>query len=188
MRFNIRMKRNQLSLVAFWIAVFLLFSANNPSYAVDAAYVWYSGGKKADNITVGLQWDWDKRWLSSDGKFVGGYWDVNISQWHGSDHFTLQETQIIKVAGVTPMFRWQNDSKTGYYLEGGIGARWITALWDNAGRQLSTHYQFADTIAAGYAYHSGLDVALKLEHTSNAGIKMPNSGMNFFGVRLKYHF
>ena len=179
---------HRISVKALGLVGVLLASQHNSTFAVDAAYVWWAGGKKAENVTLGAQWDWDKRWPSSNGYFVRGYWDASVSHWHGSDRFTLHQSQTLFVAGLTPVFRWQRDSRSGFYWEGGIGVRYITELWDNAARQLSTYFQFGDTIAVGYMESSGLDIGLKLEHTSNAGIKMPNSGMNFLGARLNYRF
>lgn len=166
----------------------LLMVMQGSSYAVDSVYASFSGGKKAQKSTLGLQWNWDSRWYESNGTHIGGYWDANISRWRGNDHFTLHQTQMLTEAGITPVFRWQSNSGTGYYFDAGIGVHLISGSWDNAARQLSTHFQFGDVLAVGYKFNKDLDLALKLEHISNAGIKQPNSGMNFLGLRLNYRF
>ncbi len=182
------MKKRKFAPNKLWVAGILLSSVHLASHAVDAAYVTISGGKKAEKIALGLQWNWDAKWFESNGNHVSGYWDPDVGRWHGSDHFTLHGTQIMREIGITPIFRWQKDSKLGFYGEAGIGARLISAHWNNAARQLITRFQFGDTLAVGTVFNNGWDAALKLEHISNAGIKTPNSGMNFLGVRANYHF
>jgi hypothetical protein len=45
-------------------------------------------------------------------------------------------------------------------------------------------------VAAGVSFGDQLqwDVAARLQHFSNAGINNPNPGINFFQLRVDYHF
>ena len=90
--------------------------------------------------------------------------------------------------GFTPVFRFQNDNKKGIYYEAGIGVHLLSSLYKNDSRELSTAFQFGDHIGIGYVMQNNWEVALKLQHFSNASIKRPNGGANFLELKAAYHF
>lgn len=53
---------------------------------------------------------------------------------------------------------------------------------------LSTYWQFCNDSAAGIRSKEGHSVALFYKHMSNAGIKLPNQGRDFFGIRVGINF
>lgn len=140
-------------------------------------------------LRLGAQWKWERQWLRSSSAHVGGYWNATISHWRGSRfQNTAGRTQSISSIGITPVFRWQDNTGKGLYAEAGIGLRLLSALYDNAGKRLSTRLQFGDHLALGYVFQNSIDVGLKLEHVSNGGLKKPNDGVNFALIRLTYSF
>lgn len=54
----------------------------------------------------------------------------------------------------------------------------------------STAFQFGDRIAAGYRFGDALDseLAVRFQHYSNAGIKEPNPGINFYMLQYSARF
>jgi len=97
-------------------------------------------------------------------------------------------TQNIGDIGITPVLRWQSDDKHGLYAEAGIGAHLLSEVYNNNGRAFSTSFQFGDHIGVGYVFNNKLDIALKVQHFSNGGIKHPNSGVNFAVLKAGYPF
>ncbi|HZZ92303.1 MAG TPA: acyloxyacyl hydrolase [Usitatibacter sp.] len=72
------------------------------------------------------------------------------------------------------------------FVEAGIGAHLLSRTHiDN--RPLSTAFQFGEQLAVGFRVPARIPFALSLraEHVSNGGIKEPNSGVTFAGLRLQ---
>jgi lipid A 3-O-deacylase len=159
------------------------------AHAVDSISAEWATGDKTRMARVGLQWQWDKKWFQSNGTHVGGYWDLTAARWRG-DHYqgTPGAIQNIYDIGFTPVFRFQRDTLVGPYVEGGIGAHYLSRLYDNNGDQLSTRFEFGDHLGIGYVFSNKLDIGLKIQHFSNGSIKQPNDGVNFAVIRVSYPF
>jgi lipid A 3-O-deacylase len=162
-------------------------AAHAEGVAPDSVSLEYGTGNDTRIARAGMQWDWDRTWFDSNGTHVGGYWDLTLAQWQGRawdgiDGHDHNDTDI----GITPVFRFENDSKVGWYSELGIGAHLMTSIYDNNHRDFSTAFQFGDHIGVGYETKNW-SVGIKLQHFSNGGIKHPNPGANFavFGVDFK---
>ena len=169
------------------IAGVAFMAAHMSAHAVDSFSVEAAAGDKVQMARVGVQWDWGKRWLSSNGSHLGGYWDLTVAQWRGSRYQDLSgQHQNLTNVGFTPVFRWQQDSKKGLYLEAGIGLNFLSKHYDNNGRRFSTRFQFGDHLGIGYVFDNKLDIGLKVQHFSNASIKKPNPGENFIALRVSY--
>lgn len=168
----------------------LIFVASSfACHAADSVSLELDGGERLQMARVGLQWDWNKHWFSSNGTHIGGYWDLTLGQLRGTKYRNdPNATQDITLIGITPVFRFQRDSKTGPYAEAGIGINLMSKLYDNDDNRLSTAFQFGDHVGVGYVFANKLDVGLKLQHYSNGGIKEPNSGINFIGLRASYPY
>lgn len=182
------------------IAAALLLLAGVPaaSFAGDSASTFapdtYSAEVGTGNSTqiarVGAQWKWGQnwRWWESNGTHIGGYWDLSYAYWRGNRFNNTDASQHINDFGITPVFRFQRDSLTGPYAEAGIGAHYLDDLYSNAGRRLSTRFEFGDHIGFGYVFQNKLDLGIRLQHFSNGGIKEPNNGVNYAVLRVAYPF
>lgn len=167
-----------------------VLACSMPAYAgPDSVSLEVADGNRTQFVRVGVQWDWAGKWWQSNGTHLGGYWDLGLSQWRGTRYQnTAGTTQNLTDIGLTPVFRFQRDDKLGTYGELGIGAHYLSDLYDNNGRQLSTHFQFGDLIGIGYVFSNKLDLGLRLQHFSNGGIKEPNNGVNFVVIKASYRF
>lgn len=158
-----------------------------PALALDGIAVEYGKEGSSESTRITLQWQWQKRWLSGSGRHVRGYWEVSAGRL-SHDARAGQNGNITDI-GFTPVFRWQRDDLKGFYLEGGIGAHYLsrTSLGD---KRLSTQFQFGDHVGFGYRFGAkgALDVGFRYQHLSNGGIKKPNDGLNFQQIRVQYHF
>jgi len=181
------MKRRVLRCSLYgWIGL-LAFSGS--CFGADSVSAEVGTGTRTKMVRLGAQWGWTSQWWRSNGTHIGGYWDLSIAHWRGTRFQNVPgQTQHINTLGITPVFRLQNDSLRGLYAEAGIGAHILSALYDNNGKRLSTRFQFGDHIGVGYVFADGLDLALKIQHFSNGGIKKPNNGVNFAIVRVSYPF
>lgn len=159
------------------------------SFAVDSASLEFATGNKSKIVRAGLQWDWASKWFESNGTNLGGYWDLTAAQVRENRYQSISgNSRNIYDIGITPVFRFQSDSKMGPYAEAGIGAHYFSDLYDNNSRRWSTRFEFGDHLGIGYVFASKWDVGLKVQHFSNGGIKKPNSGANFAVLKVGYRF
>ncbi len=168
----------------------LMLSALSPfCHAIDSASVEVGAGAKTQLLRVALQSNWQAKWFDSNGSALSGYWDTDIASLRGNQYRNVKGAhQSVTDVGFTPVFRWQQNSKQGFYAEGGIGVHFLSGLWDNDGNQLSTHFQFGDHVGVGYVFANKLDLGLKLQHFSNGGYKKPNTGINYVVVKAGMAF
>jgi lipid A 3-O-deacylase len=167
---------------------FALIGWNAACHAIDSASFEFATGNKTQMVRAGLQQNWDRQWLQSNGTHVGGYWDYTLAYWRGNRYRNTDSTQNIADVGITPVFRFQRDDKMGFYAEAGTGAHLLSANYDNNGRRLSTLLEFGTHLGVGYVFSNKLDIALKVQHFSNGGIKQPNNGVNFAVLRVAHTF
>lgn len=159
------------------------------SFAVDAASLEFATGNRSTITRIGAQSDWNKNWFQSNGTSLSGYWDLTVAQIEQNRYRNIVGNQHdIYDLGLTPVFRFQSDSKRGAYAEAGIGAHVFSELYDNNSRRFSTAFEFGDHLGVGYIFSNKLEIGLKLQHFSNGGIKHPNSGANFAVLKAAYHF
>jgi len=166
-------------------ALVLACSFALPARAVDGISVEAGSGSEGVKLgRIGAQWNWQKQWLKGPEWHVGGYWDLQLGEWHRSGH--AQVTDL----GLTPTFRLEQNTGYGPYLEGAIGFHYLSSKDISNGKQFSTNFQFGDHVGAGVRFgeKGQYDVQLRLQHLSNAGIKHPNPGINFGILRFQYHF
>ncbi len=165
----------------------MLGFAAPPVFAVDGAAVEAGRAANADMQRASLQWRWSQRWLQGEQWHVGGYWDLGIAQWQ-REASPGQHSRLSEV-GLTPVFRIQGNDLRGLYLEGGIGAHLLSATHLGE-KPFSTLFQFGEHLGFGYRLgaHGSMDIGYRYQHLSNAGIKRPNSGIEFHQIRLQYWF
>jgi lipid A 3-O-deacylase len=161
---------------------------STPARAVDGMSFELGNGDGADMGRVGVQWDWNKRWLQGREWHVGGYWDLALGYWTHGNTLPGQNDELVEI-GLTPVFRLQQNSLAGIYGEIGIGAHLLSKT-SLAERRFSTAFQFGDHIGIGYRFgaRSSFDLGYRFQHLSNASIKRPNQGINFHQIRFQYHF
>ncbi|MES2758370.1 MAG: acyloxyacyl hydrolase [Pseudomonadota bacterium] len=157
--------------------------------SVDSAAVEVGTGAKVQMVRFSAQSNWERRWFVSNGYHLSGYWDANLAQWRGNAYQNRSgEHQNITVIGLTPVFRYERADKLGWFGEAGIGVSLLSKLYDNDDNRLSTHFQFADHIGAGYVLDNKWELSARIQHYSNGGYKKPNSGVNFLVVKAAYRF
>jgi lipid A 3-O-deacylase len=171
-----------------YIAPVLCAFAGAPAHAIDGVSVEIGGGDGVDMGRIGVQWNWNKRWLQAAAWHLGGYWDVAAGYWHRGNVRPGEHDEIVDL-GITPVFRIQPNGLAGPYLEAAIGLHLLshTSIGD---RRMSTAFQFGDHIGVGYRFGAkgSYDLGYRYQHLSNASIKRPNPGINFHQIRMQYAF
>ena len=174
------------ALAAFVVTQPVLAADNTPFDAVSSDI---ATGTRTQMVRVGLRSDWSARWFQSNGTHLSGYWEASAGAWRANRWQDVEgRHQNLWDVGITPMFRFENDSKLGMYYEGGIGMHRLSKIYDNDTYRLSTHFQFGDRLGIGYVLDKHWEFGAKLEHFSNGGYKKPNAGVNFVALNASYHF
>ena len=176
-------------LAKFLFASIAFIGMQTNSHAIDSASLEAATGNKTQMVRIGAQWNWEDKWWQSNDTHIGGYWDLTLAQWRGTRYRNQPDaTQNITDIGISPVLRFQKDSKTGPYAEAGIGAHLLSHVYDNNNHTLSTAFQFGSHLGLGYVFSNKIDLGLKIQHFSNGGIKQPNSGVNFAVLSAKWIF
>lgn len=174
------------------VAVVVAFPA--AASAVDGVSFEYgqSNSSNADVklYRVGLQWDWQKKWLDTGSWHLGGYWDLNLGLWDNNS--AAKTNSSITDVGLTPVFRFQQNNAAGLspYAEVGIGLHLLSATSVSPERKFGSSFQFGDHLGAGLRFgdKGRYDLGYRYQHLSNGGIKDPNQGISFHQLRLQYRF
>jgi lipid A 3-O-deacylase len=171
-------------LVRFAMGITVL-AAGGQAAAVDGVSITGGAGADASIARIGVQWDWNKRWLAGEHWHLNGYWDLTLAQWFANSSYQAHD---ITNLGFTPVFRLEQKDQRGLYLDGGIGANLISRTSLNYAKHYSTAFQFGDQIGLGYRFggRGEHDLQLQAQHLSNGSIKQPNNGINFFMLRYQY--
>ena len=89
---------------------------------------------------------------------------------------------------VTPV--WRSESAFGGaakgYLEAGLGVYLLSHTINNDNNRLPTALEFGSHLGAGLQLDPRLSVGLAVQHISNAGLKQPNGGINFYMLTANY--
>lgn len=163
--------------------------ASRPLLLPSSAYAQWGAGEHTRMHVIGATWDWGWRKDFAWGHATG-YWDASIGRW-SSEHEGTRSSAWVTQLGVTPVLRLHPASwAPGVFLEGGIGVNVLNPIYRNRDKRFSTRFNFGDHLALGWQFgvQREHEVALRLQHFSNAGIKKPNPGENFVQLRYAYRF
>ena len=146
--------------------------------------------EEACAAVVGLAWA--SRWQR---EFAGGvaslYWEASFGRWTSESGDAGSSSAWITQVGVTPVLRWQPGvDQRRWFLEAGIGANVLLPIYRSRDKRFSTAFNFGDHLAVGLHFGESAEheLALRLQHFSNAGIKHPNPGENFVQLRYSHYF
>jgi lipid A 3-O-deacylase len=76
---------------------------------------------------------------------------------------------------------WQLE-RSGWYVEGGIGAYLLSKTINNDANRLPSSFQFGSHIGAGLQIGENGRIGVALQHLSNAGLKQPNGGIDLVQI------
>lgn len=143
--------------------------------------------RNTDAYVIGAIWDWNWRKQYSFGT-LSGFADASFGRWN-TDSGDTQASAWATQLGITPVLRLHPSVfKDRFFVEAGIGANVILPIYRSRDKSFSTEFNFGDHIAVGATWgkRTRHELALRLQHFSNAGIDHPNPGENFLQVRYAY--
>ncbi len=116
------------------------------------------------------------QWTGADPRF-----ELAASVWHGRAGGSTQGTLL--GVDAMPLLRWTfaGAAASQPFIDFGVGPRLWTGTSIGPGHRFGTAFEFGTVLGAGLR-QGNYDVFVRLEHTSNVGIKQPNSGLNFVQV------
>lgn len=147
-----------------------------------------SGENDVQAASVGLLWPW--RWRKA---FAGGevtaQTELIASRWLASDlgggHQTFTQLALV------PLFRWRGaGGQSPWFLEAGIGLSVTDERFITPHKTFGSNFNFSDNLALGRIYgdRGQHELSLRWQHTSNAGLRQPNPGLDLVLVRYTARF
>ncbi len=147
--------------------------------------------KAANLMRLHVVKDW-RSWNLGSRLRALAYWEGELGYWrNNSDDAPSADVWDI---GLTPILRLQSQAQPTAgawpYVEIGSGAHLISEKQVTQRRELGGHFQFGTHLGLGVRFgeQGRYDVALRIQHISNARLKSPNDGINFASMRFVYRF
>lgn len=93
--------------------------------------------------------------------------------------------------GISPILRVEK--RGGYFVpfaEASVGLRVLTHAGTSDEHRMGSAFQFSDMLGVGVGFgkNANTEVGFRFQHISNAGIKEPNPGSNFYTGYVRYRF
>jgi lipid A 3-O-deacylase len=140
-------------------------------------------------LTAGLTWDLPYRWTLGTGA-LGSYLEASYAYWNISSQDRAGLSQLSQLA-VVPVLRWRpDDGASPWFAEAGVGLTATSSVYRTRQKSFSTSFNLGTHLAIGRSFGDRREheIALRIEHFSNAGIKHPNPGENFIQLRYARRF
>jgi hypothetical protein len=177
--------KGTLSILAAMLCLNMAWAEGRDGVAVEIGY-----GYHTDMGRINYNREWSEPLYTTGSLAIGGYWDFSLGYWH--PHNPAGGNNDVVDLGITPVFRLTEKVRSNIapYFEAAVGGHFISEHAIYTGRNMSTNFQFGDHVGIGVSLGDKheWDVGLRLQHLSNAGIKNPNPGINFYQARVGYHF
>tara|TARA_B100001063_G_C16772120_1_gene562384 strand:- start:2041 stop:2673 length:633 start_codon:yes stop_codon:yes gene_type:complete len=132
------------------------------------------------------------RWYPNE--VIGNLAGAEITHYYLFAYNYWQSTVVDGQEGVVnglefiPVFRlnWSYNNLLSF-VETSVGASVLSRNQIND-RQLSTNFQFSNSLAFGGYFTPKSTWTLQLQHYSNNSIKLPNNGINFYNLNFAFRY
>ena len=155
----------------------------------DGVFVQVGVAEDAHTLAAGATWD--RRWHRSLGSGrLSLYWELSVGRWRG-ERDGRRGTAWVTQLGVTPVLRWERRPYgRGWFVEGGIGGNLLLPLYRSRDKVFSTRFNFGDHLGVGRRFGTDgrFELALRVQHFSNGGIRHPNPGEDFVQLRAAWRY
>ncbi|WP_345538210.1 acyloxyacyl hydrolase [Variovorax defluvii] len=142
-----------------------------------------------NSLTLGviLPWGSERRlW----GTAVTSYADLFVSQWRAPSPDRTSHNNFTQL-GAIALWRFRFDEGASpWFAEAGIGITQMNEQYETPDRRFSTLFQFTEQLGIGRTFgaRGEHEISLRFQHFSNASIRKPNPGENFYRLRYAYRF
>lgn len=154
-----------------------------------SAFVQTGSAPGTRTLTVGLSWDLPYRWKLGPGD-LSSYLEASYAYWQIQPPNRAGLSHLSQLA-LTPVLRYRPaDGTSPWFFETGLGVTATSSVYRTRRKSFSTSFNFGTHLAVGRSFGEQRqhELALRLEHFSNAGIKQPNPGENFIQIRYARRF
>ncbi|KAA6120113.1 acyloxyacyl hydrolase [Cupriavidus cauae] len=161
-----------------------------PAQADPAVHVAYGRdpGHGLNKYEVGLNWDSGFAYGNPQGWLAKLQWEVELARWNARSGNNRRDVTEL---GFSPILRVE---KHGWsvvpFAELSVGLRLMSATSTSDSHDYSTAFQFSDMVGVGVAFgpQKRAEAGFRFQHISNASIKRPNPGTNFYTGYVRYRF
>lgn len=163
--------------------------ADTPSLQPSSFFTQFGSAHGTRTLTAGLTWDMPYRWQLGPGE-VSSYLEASYSYWQIRSQDRTDLSQLSQFA-LVPVLRYRpGDGASPWFLETGVGLTATSSVYRTKQKNFSTSFNFGTHLAVGRSFgeNGQHEIALRIEHFSNAGIKHPNPGENFVQIRYARRF
>ena len=147
-------------------------------------------GAATDTWSIGGQWHWKRTWALRDSLVLHGRWEHALGRWRTDLDEVGRDDAWVTQVSAAPTLRLTHLSQRGWYAELGSGPSLLMPIFRSRDRGFSMEFNFQSHLAVGYVLgeRGELDLGLRIEHFSNAGIREPNPGMELGSLRYTHRF
>lgn len=175
---------------AWYAAISLSVAISAPASADPAVHLAFGRDPShgIDKYEVGINWNSGFAWGNREGWRARLQWEVELAQW---DSRSGTNRQSVTEFGFSPIFRLEKRGGSAVpFLEASVGPRLLSHTSTSDQHNFSSAFQFSDMIGMGVAFgaRQAAEAGFRFQHISNAGIKEPNPGSNFYTAYLRYRF
>ena len=178
-----------------WFTLALAATAifgSGSAWAQEARTLYLQAGvaeRNAYATTVGVTWPWPTWFWGLGSGVVRGQWDGYLSNWSSRPADTARRNTL--VLGLGPSLRWRGDAgQSPWFVELGTGVSWANRHYRNRSDAFGSRFNFASHLGLGrnFGAQQAHEISLRIQHSSNAGMKEPNPGENFLLLRYAHAF
>lgn len=169
------------------LTVALGAAAAAPAGAQGAPASFFVQGGRGDNgvgvLSAGVQWPFAWRRMALGGE-LSTQAEVFGSVWRARD-FSGGREHFFQL-GLVPMLRWRaGQGRSPWFVEGGIGLSLTDERFLTPDKMFGSRLNFSDNLALGrnFGAEGRHEISLRMQHTSNAGLRKPNPGLNLLMLR-----
>lgn len=175
----------RLRRLAFSLTLMLPALAAAADLSPDAVFLQAGIAENTRAASGGLSWDWGEHETLSLPLGLRG--EVSLGRWRTRSDAGTSAAWFTDF-GLTPVVRYRFQ-RSRLFVEAGIGVHFVSPLYVNGDRHFSTRWNFGDHLAIGgrFGERDRHELALRLQHYSNGGVRKPNPGEDFLHLRYTYH-
>jgi len=186
---QLRRKRHGAALVLLGIGACIsqVARADTPLHPPSSLFTQFGSAHGTRTLTAGLTWDLPYRWQLGPGELRSyleasyAYWQIQSTDRAGLSH--LSQFALIPVLRYRPA-----DGASPWFFETGVGVTATSSVYRTRQKSFSTSFNFSTHLAVGRSFGAQREheLALRVQHFSNGGIKEPNPGETFLQLRYVY--
>ena len=147
------------------------------------------GSSRADAVALGWVWRFGQEYALWGGS-LSGYGDAFVSDWRARrmrNGNYVNYTQLGLMAAARYRF---DQGRSPWFFDAVMGVSTMNQRYQTPELGFSTRFQFTPALSMGRNFGpDGVhEVALRVAHYSNGGLRSPNPSENFLRVRYVYRF